>query len=121
MAGKITQKLERYPNNPFEFDHNGQIKDLLIDLSIESKFKAGLEGERVQAVHYGEHPTHFILIVLWSGYADRNENGYLAWCFPKKRWSFEQFMEASRRILNPTDDRMLGGDIFSTRPGNPSN
>ncbi len=118
---KISDKLARNPNDPFEFSHNGKIKDFLIDLNIESQFKAGLEGERQQAVQYGEHPTHFILVVLWSGYAHRQDNGYFMWCLPKRKVTFEQFMEFSKRILRPADDRMLGADTFWTRPGNSTN
>ncbi len=118
---KISQKLARSPNEVHEFDHNGQIKEFLIDLNIESKFNTALVGERVQAVNHGEHPTHFILIALYSGYKDQKQNGYVAWCLPKKRWSFEQFTEFAKRVLNPTDERIIGAHLFWTKPGNPSN
>ena len=118
---KIGDKLARNPNDFLEFHHNGQIKDFLNELNIESKFKAGLEGERIQAVQYGEHPSHFILIVLWSGYAHRQDNGHFVWCLPKRKFTFEKFMEFSKRVLKSTDDRTPDADISWTRPGNPTN
>ena len=102
---KIGDKLARNPNEIFEFHHNGQIKDFLIDLNVESKFEAGLEGEQQQVVQYGEHPTHFILIVRWSGYAHRQDNGNYVWCLPKRKFTREKFTEFCKRILQPAGDR----------------
>lgn len=106
---KIGDKLTRNPNEIFEFHHNGQIKDFLIELNVESKFNAEKEGEQQQVIQHEEHPTHFILILRWSGYAHRQDNGYYVWCLPKRKFTVEQFYEYSRRILQPTDNRFSRG------------
>jgi len=106
-----------------EFDHDGQIKDLLIDLSIESRFTKTPTGAKqtCQAVHFNQHPTHYILVVLYLGYEDRKENGYRPWCLPKKKYSLEQFMEFSKRLLSTIGEQILGASVFLNQPGNPSN
>lgn len=120
---KINSKLARQPNEYHEFDHNGQIKELLIALGVESHFKKSAPEDKAtnQALLFGEHPTHWILFVLYQGYADPVDNGYVSWCLPKRKVSHERFMEFSRKVLNPTDERMLSGNVFWSKPGNPSN
>jgi hypothetical protein len=102
---KIGDKLARMANEDHQFEHGGQIKDFLIELGAEPQFKTGLADERVQFVTYGEHPTHFILVLLWSGYDHPKDNGYIAWCLAKKKWSFERFMEFTKRVTQPSEDR----------------
>ena len=117
---KISQKLARKPKDIHRFQHNGQIKSFLETFGLESKFaKPPTDSEpSVQTVHFGEHPTHFILIALFRGNADARDNGFGVWCLPKKRYSYEQFIAFSRRALNPTDDRALTDDILSNDPDN---
>lgn len=121
---KIAVKLSNFPNDAFEFDHNGQIKEFLIKLGITGQFdQKPPQGskETIMAIPYLHHETHFVLIALWRGYDDPKENGYRIWCFPKKRMSYEQFMDVGKKILNPTDDRVLDAGIFFSGPGHQAN
>ncbi len=117
---KISEKLAKNQRELLQFEHNGQIKDFLVELGVESKFKTALQGERIQVVHYGEHPTHFILIALYSGHSHPRDNGFLAWCLPKRKFSVEQFVQFSQRIFHPSNERILASDMFWAKPGDPS-
>jgi hypothetical protein len=123
IMSKIGDKLSSNPSQHFEFDHNGQIKGLMVELGIAEKFQKFPEGTgpRVQSAMIGEHTTHFILIVLHSGYETENQNGYEAWCLPKSKFSINQFHEFCQRVLNPTDDRIISTEVGWGKPGNPSN
>lgn len=116
---KISQKLARRPDEIHRFDNNGQIKAFIAALGLESRFTKEPTGSEptIQTVQFGEHPTHFLLLALFSGNQDARDNGYAAWCLPKKRYSHEQFMEFSNRALSPTDVRGLANEIFSSKAG----
>lgn len=75
----------------------------------------------MQAVTFGEHPTHFILIALYTGYANESENGYWAVAMPKKKFTFERFCETAKQVLSPMDEQILGAEVFWTNPGNTAN
>jgi hypothetical protein len=65
-----------------------------------------------QLVSYGEHPTHFIHVILYLGNPDPKENGYVVLCFPRSKFTCVQFMEIARKLLNPTDKRISGSKLF---------
>ena len=123
MMNKISTKLARQPNVYHEYDHNRQIKALTIDLGIEERFTTAPAGSQptCQAVHFNEHQTHFILIVRYSGYDDPKENGYRACCLPKSKYSIDQFMEFSKKLLGPSVERVVDVGVFWTDPGKPGN
>jgi hypothetical protein len=104
LMNKIMAKLARQPNQLLQFSHNGQIKELLAELGIESQFTntPPSEQETIQAAHFTEHPTHYILVARYLGYKHPMDNGHLAWCVPKKKYSLEQFVEFSKRLVSPT-------------------
>ena len=99
---KIIARLARQPNELLQFSHNGQIKGLLADLNIENQLTSPppSQQETIQAAHFTEHPTHYILVARYLGYKHPMDNGYLAWCLPKKKYSLEQFVEFSKRLLS---------------------
>ena len=99
---KIVAKLARQPNELLQFSHNGQIKGLLAELGIENQLTqpSPHDHETVQTVHFTEHPSHYILVARFLGYKHPMDNGHLAWCVPKRKYSFEQFMDFSRRVVS---------------------
>lgn len=120
---KISEKLARKPHDTLESDHNGQIKAFLIELGVDSRFTKTPTGakETVQCIVFNEHPTHWILFQLYLGYERDKDNGYLMRCVPKSKYSYEHFQQFAKAVMNPTDERMIGGDVFWAKPGNPSN
>jgi hypothetical protein len=120
---KISEKLTRSKNEPRRFDHNGQIKEFLVETGLASQFNMGSPGakETVQAIHCFNHKTHLLLAALYLGYDDPKHNGYVLWCIPKCKCSYWQFMEFCKKVLDPRDERILGGGLFWSSPGNPSN
>jgi hypothetical protein len=115
--------LAQYPDKDFQFEDHFEAQSILLELGIAGRFNMNppeANGQQSQqTVMYGEHPTHFILVVLYLGNAEAVENGYLVLCFPKSRVSYAKFMEISKRILNPTDKRIRGTKFFWS--GSPDN
>ena len=109
--------LRQNPHKEFFFEDQFEIKSILLELGIAGRFSMDPpnvpRGEQSQqAVTIGEHPTHFILVILYLGNADSTENGYIVLCYPRSKWNYAQFMERARIILNPSDDRIAGMKLF---------
>jgi len=70
----------------FQFDDKFETKSILLELGVAGRFSLNPPNvprgnESQQAVMYGEHPTHFILIILYLGSGNPKENGYLVLLF----------------------------------------
>lgn len=114
----MLEVLKQNPDKNFQFDDEFEVKSIILELGIAGRFSLNLPNvprgkQSQQLVSYGEHPTHFIHVILYLGNLDPNENGYVVLCFPRSKYSYEQFMEVAKKILNPTDDRILGAKFFS--------
>jgi hypothetical protein len=124
---KIMAKLANRPNEPLTFDHNGQIKELMLALGIENSFTQlppkSPTGRTIQMVQHIFHPTHFIVIHLALGYDDPKENGYFATCLPKSKYSPEQCQEFFKAIGEraSTGQVLDAGIRWSRKPGHSSN
>jgi hypothetical protein len=120
-------KLARRPDEEHTFDHNGQIKEFLIELGIENCFTQtppdSPTNRTSQVVQHIFHPTHFILVQLYLGYDDPNENGYFATCLPKSKYSPEQCQEITRKITSQSTTGMVleSGVKWNRPPGHSSN
>ena len=115
--GKISKTLKRSPSETAEFDHNGQIKEFLVELGLSSQFRAnatGLAGEKtmIQSVTEVNYGTHFIVVVLWTGYDDPEQNGYRLWAIPKSKCTLKQFSKIHQSILKSTGGRISGIEPF---------
>jgi hypothetical protein len=113
----MLELLKENPNKPFQIDDEFEIKSLLLELGIAGRFSLNPpnvpKGEQSQqAVLYTEHPTHFILVVLYLGNPNKEENGYLFFGYPKSKFSFDKFNEIAKKILNPSDERIAGVQGF---------
>ena len=109
--------LKQNPDKDFQFDDEFETKSILLELGIAGRFSRNppnvpSEEQSQQLVSYGEHPTHFIHVILYLGNPDPEENGYVVLCYPRSKFSYAEFMEVAKRILNPTDDRILGAKFF---------
>jgi hypothetical protein len=109
--------LKQNPDKVFTFDDEFEIKSILLELGIAGRFSRNPPNvprgqQSQQIVSYGEHPTHFIHVILYLGHPDPKENGYIVLCFPRSKFSYGQFMEAAKKLLKPTDDRIAGAKLF---------
>jgi hypothetical protein len=115
----MLEVLKQNPDKEFRFDDEFEVKSILLELSIAGRFSQNPANvpsgkQSKQLVSYGEHPTHFIHVFLFLGNPDPKENGYIVLCLPRSKFSYEQFMEVAKIILNPTDDSILGTKIFGS-------
>ena len=113
----MLEALKQNPDKEFRFDDEFEVKSILLELGIAGRFSqkppnlpSGKQSQ--QLVSYGEHPTHFIHVILYLGNPDLKENGYVVLCLPRSKISYGQFMEVAKKILNPTDDRIMGTKFF---------
>jgi hypothetical protein len=113
----MLEVLKQNPDKEFRFDDKFEVKSILLELGIAGRFSQNPPNvpngkQSQQLVSYDEHPTHFIHAILFLGNPDPKENGYIVLCLPRSKFSYAQFMEVAKIILNPTDDRILGTKFF---------
>jgi hypothetical protein len=111
--------LIQNPDKNFQFDDDIEIPSMLLELGVAGRFSKNPPNiphgnASTQAVFYGEHPTHFILIILYLGHPSQKDNGYFVQCLPKSKMSYAQFMEFAKGMLKPTDDGIVGSNLFWT-------
>lgn len=106
--------LQQHPNKDFWFEDLVETQGLLSELGIAGRFSFEPPnvptGQRsIQAVTYGQHPTHFIFVVLCLGNPERH-NGYVISCHPKSKMSPSQFMEMATKTL--ADRNTVGAKVI---------
>ena len=79
-------------------------KALLVEIGIHEELTKGgtLAGQRAEFLSFGNHPTHWILAIYYSGFADPRDNGYDVKCLPKSRFTFERFKQAIKAVAKTT-------------------
>lgn len=93
----IDEMLRNNPHAAVESQDDAQCMLFFEQLGMLQCFPRSEEPTLSTLIHR-EHPTHWILGLLWSGYAKPEENGYRLFCLPKIYVSeqevheFEQFM-----------------------------
>jgi hypothetical protein len=74
---------------------------LLLSLGVLTKFRTLEEDQpRTQVVLYTTHPTHYIFARRFSGMDDPKENGYVAICFAKSKFTKAKFELVVARALD---------------------
>ena len=91
----MLEVLDQNPDTVIVFREDKDATALLLETGIIGKFcKNPFPTEPwFSFVAYGDHCTHFIIGVLFTGYSDPKENGYMAHCLPKSRFSTKQANE----------------------------
>lgn len=87
----MIEKLERNPHEGLALVDD-EAKMLCFELGIVDRFK-DFHELRTQIVVFGEHPTHHILALRFSGQPDPSENGFQVSCLPKSKVSTAKFAE----------------------------
>jgi hypothetical protein len=87
----MIEKLKRNPHEGLAVADD-EAKLLCFELGIVDRFK-NTDQFRTQVVVFGEHPTHHILALHFSGQPDPSENGFQVSCFPKSKVSPVGFQE----------------------------
>jgi hypothetical protein len=91
----MIEKLKQHPNDPFAWADD-EAKLLCVELGIVNRFK-DFNELRTQVVEFGEHPTHHILALRFSGQPDPSENGFQVTCVPKSKVSPAEFQEMTAK------------------------
>lgn len=81
-GGDVEATLRRNPHAGAESRDNARCKMFLSHLGILECFRRE-KTPNLSAVTYSEHPTHWIVGLLWSGYPEPQHNGYRLICLPK--------------------------------------
>ncbi len=93
--------LEKTPHDLREFLDDADAKTVLVQVGLLDKLlelagRADLPTPRADAVYYSDHPTHWVSGVHYHGYPLPADNGYAVRCFPKSRYSLNQFRQMIR-------------------------
>jgi len=85
--------LEDHNEDKFQlFDEEAQT--LFAELGILEKFRTVVTTTPInQFVSVVEHPTHFIAALHFAGQPDPGENGFLAVCYAKQKFSIEDYAQ----------------------------
>jgi len=98
----MNKNLLENPNQPFQIQDNAEAKSLLLELGLletfSDKMAANNGAGTTQIVTYGEHPTHFIIALLFLGMTLATDNGYYVVCMPKNQFSEQQATELFYQI-----------------------
>jgi len=112
----MIEKLEGNPHETFEFNDD-EAELLLFKLGIVDRFtRKPSPEEATQAVVYREHRTHHILALYYSGQPEKEENGFVALCFPKSKHSQLTFDKMAAKFLNLNSPTVQKVEAFGGPP-----
>ena len=84
---KVTNDdLVNNPGRIFEIDDDDDARRFLLEVGLLGRFTHdNSPSSGRELVTYDEHPTHFVVVLYFTGQAVRSDNGYLIYCLPKNR------------------------------------
>ena len=101
----MIEKLKSQPNDMLAFQDE-EAKTLIFELGFIDQFTSNLPiGPIDQLAAFTTNDTHWVAAALYSGRDDLNENGFVAFCYPKSTSDFSGF-------------RLLFSQQFSVSPEN---
>lgn len=80
---EILKLLTLNPNQIVATEEDQKCKALLLELGLINDFPQ-YDGPNMTVLTAACHPTHWVMAVCWSGYAEPDGNGYSVWFLP---WS----------------------------------
>ena len=90
----MLQLLANDPDEIFEFRSDKEAAALLLEANLLDRFaknpNPGRSWFSLACIMGG---THFIVGVLYTGFPDAKDNGYLAHCFPRSRFTASQVID----------------------------
>src|SRR3954469_18841858 len=94
--------LAANPNKQFSFDDEKEAKTLVLELNLTGRFSPNpAKGQQSQqSVLCFDNLTHFIQVILYLGNPDPNENGFVVFCYPRSKVSYEKLMGLAKSVLN---------------------
>jgi hypothetical protein len=94
--------LDQMPNLTFLFEKSDEAKTVLFEMGLIDKFSQRplyFHQSTLQAIGYSEHATHFIIGLLYLGKTKPEDNGYLAYCLPKSKYSPQEVIQFREDVL----------------------
>ena len=90
----MVEFLIQNPDSPFDFLENNNAATLLLEVGIIGKFlKNPTPAEPWFSIVCKNDVSHFIIGVLYTGFPNEKDNGYVAHCLPKSEFSPKQAAE----------------------------
>lgn len=86
----MSDRLSQEPNELFRINNDEDAKMFLLEMGLMGKF-SNTATSRTQILTYGEHPTHWIVAMFFTGKTVPTDNGHLIYCLPKRDYSTSQF------------------------------
>ncbi len=83
-AQTLAEFLKLNPHMGAESRDDAKCKALLGELGMLELFKRSDEPN-LSVLTFRNHPTHWIVGLLWSGYPKPDQNGYRVFCLPKQK------------------------------------
>ena len=105
--------LSKSPNEIVEISDDTDAKALLVQLGVINKFpeSPNLSEPWAARVGYADHPTHWIMATLFTGFPNAIDNGYVIYCLPKSQFALpdaNQWLRANNQSLFPDGPEVEG-------------
>jgi hypothetical protein len=97
-AQTLAEFLKLNPHMAAESRDNAKCKAFLGELGMLELFTRSNEPN-LSALTCKTHPSHWIVGLLWSGYAKPEQNGYRVFCIPKQQVPEEVVKELVQEIM----------------------
>jgi len=96
----MIERLQKNPNQLFQFSEDSEAKVLLFELGLIDKFSKGVQNiASTNQVVTGLCPTHYILAMFFTGKTIQSDNGYLVYAVPRSQVSPKQMGDFMSQIM----------------------
>lgn len=92
--------LIAHPSVYRKITDQAEARELLIECGLLEQMEKlsrppGHQSEWMTSIPWLKHRTHWLVAVVYSGFAKAEDNGYVIYCVPKSRCSVYEFKRAS--------------------------
>ena len=98
----MIEELLQNPNKLFQISDDDEAKMCLLEFGLMGKFSA-MTASRTQMITYGDHPTHFVVAMYFTGKTKNSDNGYLIYLLPKNTYPPDRAMEFVQKMAGMHD------------------
>lgn len=97
-AQRLAEFLKLNPHMAAQSRDDAKCKAFMGELGMLEHFTRSNEPN-LSALTFHNHPTHWIVGLLWSGYPKPDQNGYQVFCLPKQQTTEEDAKDFVQYVM----------------------
>jgi hypothetical protein len=87
----LLKRLQQHPDDFVDIGDDAEARTLLLEAGLIDKFaKEPPSTPWFELLTYADHPTHWLIGMLFRGFVDAKDNGYIVRCYPRSQFSEAQ-------------------------------